>query len=304
MPELPEVQTTVSFLQEKIAGQKITKIWSDNKKAVKKPLSFKVFKKDLVGSRIEALSRKAKYIIFHLSASKTLIIHQRMTGHLLLGRWRQEGEGSEWKPEFPEAMQDPYNGYLHFIFWLDSEKMLALSDLRKFATIRLYKKSIPQDPTKVTGIEKLDELGPDPLEENLDYEEFVELFSSKRSAIKPALLDQSVVSGIGNIYSDEILWQARVNPHRKVSALSAEDFKRIYNALFLVLEKALSLGGTSIVDYRKPDGEKAGYAEVRKVYKREGEACPRCGAKIKRDKISGRSAHFCPQCQKITGEID
>lgn len=296
IPELPEVQTTVSQLKKQVEGAKITRVWTDAEKLIKKPASFGRFKNEITGSEIENISRRAKYIIIHLSGPKTLVLHQRMTGHLLLGRWKKE-EGN-WVPIKKGPLEDKYNKYIHVVFWLDSGQMLALSNLRKFATLELYNKEVPTAPNKKTGIKKLDKLGCEPLTKTFTFEKFKEGLQGRSAAVKKVLMDQKVISGIGNIYSDEILWEAKVSPEKGVKDLTGSELERIYVAIPKVLEKALRLKGTSIVDYRMPSGQKGGYGEQLKVYKQEGEKCPRCGGKIKRVKIGGRSAHYCPQCQK------
>jgi formamidopyrimidine-DNA glycosylase len=294
MPELPEVETTVEYLREKIEGEKIIGLWSDSPKLFK-GYSQKKFKEQVVGEKIEAISRRAKYVIFHLSSKKTIVAHQRMSGHFLVGKWEKEGD--DWIPQGNKDLKDRYNQYLHVILKLASGKMLALSTLRKFSTLSLYEKEIPRDPGKQTGIEELDKLGPEPFSGQFSWEYFKKSLKNRRAAIKTILMNQEIVGGIGNIYSDEILWRAKTNPERKVNKLADEELKRVYKNIRPVLKKALKLEGTSTSDYRKPSGQKGGYTEERKVYQREDEPCPRCGAPIERVKISGRSAHFCPQCQ-------
>lgn len=296
MPELPEVETTVRQLKKHLIGAKITRVWTDAKKLIKKPPSFSKFKKEIVGSKIKHISRRAKYIIFHLSGKKTLVIHQKLTGHLLLGKWERKND--KWTPAEKGPLEDKYNQYLHVIFWLDSGQMLALSNLRKFATLQLFNKKVPSDPSKKANIKELDQLGPEPLSREFTFTQFKKALKGRRAAIKKILMDQEVISGLGNIYSDEILWKAKVNPQNKVSDLSHPQLKRIYQAIPKVLKQAVKLKGTSVTDYRMPSGKKGGYDAKRRVYRREGEPCPRCGTKIKRVKISGRSTHFCPKCQK------
>lgn len=294
MPELPEVETTIKYLREKIKGEKIIGLWSDSPKLFK-GCSQKGFKELVVGEKIKAISRRAKYVIFHLSSKKTIVAHQRMSGHFLVGKWKKEKD--DWVPQGNEDLKDRYNQYLHVIFELDSGKMLALSTLRKFSTLSLYEKEIPRDPGKEPEIEELNKLGPEPFSDEFSWEYFKGSLENRRAAIKTILMNQEIVGGIGNIYSDEILWRAKINPKRKVNELSNKELKRVYKNILPVLKKALKLEGTSTSDYRKPSGQKGGYTEERKVYQREGEPCPRCGASIERTKISGRSAHFCPQCQ-------
>jgi formamidopyrimidine-DNA glycosylase len=291
MPELPEVETIVRDLNKYILGRKIEDIWSDFKKIVKKPRDFEVFKKELIGTKIEGLKRRGKNILFELSGDKTLLIHQKLTGHLLLGKW--ELEKGKWQAKIPGPLtEDPMNKFLHLIFFLDDGRQLALSDLRKFAKVELW------DKVELENSEEIKSLGPEPLEKSFTFEKFKKVLPEK-GKIKQVLMDQTVIAGIGNIYSDEILWQAKIHPFKDVSKLSESNLKKIYQAIKEILPKAIELGGESISDFRRISGERGGFDHLRKVYRREGEKCPRCGTIIKKVKLAGRSAHFCPSCQKI-----
>jgi len=290
MPELPEVETTVRDLQKNILGRKIEDIWSDFKKIVKKPKNFEQFKKEIKGKKIQKIWRRGKNILFNLSQNKTLLVHQKLTGHLLLGRW--ELEKKQWKSKIKgPLLEDSKNKFLHLIFFLDNSQMLALSDLRKFAKVELL------DEEELER--ELKEIGPEPLKKDFTLDKFKEIFQQARGKIKQILIDQAIVAGIGNIYSDEILWQAKIHPLKKIKQLSDEELKRIYQAMKEILSKAIKLEGESISDFRRISGEKGYFDKERKVYRRENEKCPRCGTIIKRIKLTGRSAHFCPKCQKI-----
>ncbi len=323
MPELPEVQTTVDELRESVIGRKITDVWTDCPKLIKKPESFDEFKGQITGCEIQGVSRRAKYVILHLSNQKTLLVHQKMTGHLLVGKWRRghddnddddgnddgvdnTGKRSETAGEWISAIPGPLkndrlNDYIRVLFWLNNGEQLALSDLRKFAKIELYPQDIPKESTAIstskTGIKGLDELGPEPLNDEFSFEQFQKQLEGRSAAIKTVLMDPKVVVGIGNIYSDEILWFAKVHPEAATNTLTKKQLHAIYKNIEPVLEKAVRLQGTSFGDYRKPDGTKGGYQEARKVYSKEGERCPRCGTEIERIKVNQRSAHFCPSCQ-------
>ena len=135
MPELPEVETTVRDLQKKIIGQRIKNIWTDWRKIIKKPKNFAIFEKQIKGKKIKKIKRKGKNILFELSEDKTLLIHQKLTGHLLLGNWQLKG--GSWKPKDPSPIENPRNRFLHLVFWLNNDQQLALSDLRKFAKVEL-----------------------------------------------------------------------------------------------------------------------------------------------------------------------
>ena len=292
MPELPEVETTVRDLKKHILGRKIEDVWSDAKSLIKKPKDFGLFKKEIIGKEIKKNWRRGKNILFELSGEKTLLIHQKLTGHLLLGKW--ELAKGEWQAKIPGPLSnDSMNRFLHLIFWLDDGRMLALSDLRKFAKVELW------DSEKFKESEELKSLGPEPLEKEFTFEKFRKTLQQAQGKIKQVLMDQNIIAGIGNIYSDEILWEAKVNPLKETKQLSDEKIKRIYRAMREILPKAIEVGGESISDFRRISGEKGGFDPWRKVYRREGEKCPRCGTIIKRIKIGGRSTHYCPQCQKL-----
>lgn len=291
MPELPEVQTTVNDLSRKIIGRRIIDAWSDWPKALK-GFSFDGFKKIVKDKKILSVKRRAKNILIYLSDGFLMLVHQKMTGHLLVGRW--EINGKKVVPLGPkEVVSDPYNRFIHLIFYLDNGKMLALSDARKFAKVLLDKKD------KIENLPELKNLGPEPLEKNFTFDKFVKSVNPEKRKIKQVLMDPEVIAGIGNIYSDEILWQSRVHPFKPANKLSDKDLKKIYLAMRSILFKALKLRGTSISDYRDTAGKKGKYAGTRLVYRREGQPCPRCGAGIVRVKMGGRSAHYCPICQKL-----
>jgi len=290
MPELPEVETIVRDLQKKVLGRAFIDVWTDFKKIIKSPKDFEEFKKEIKGKTIKKVKRRAKNILFELSNNKTLLIHQKLTGHLLLGKWQQK-EG-KWEATIPGPLkEDPMNKFLHLIFWLDNNQMLALSDLRKFAKVELLDKD--------TLEKELSSFGPEPLDKDFTFEKFKEVLDKKRKGkIKQVLMDQEVIAGIGNIYSDEILWTAKIHPFRDISKISETELKAIYQAMRKILPRAIELGGESISDFRRVSGERGYFDKERKVYRREGEKCSRCGTVIKRIKLAGRSAHFCPYCQK------
>jgi formamidopyrimidine-DNA glycosylase len=291
VPELPEVETIVRDLNKEVLSRTFFDVWTDFKKMIKKPKSFEEFKKEIKGKKILNIRRRGKNIIFELSDNRSLLIHQKLTGHLLFGKW--QFLNGDWQSLIPGPLsEDPMNKFLHLIFWLDDKRQLALSDLRKFAKVELIKKE---------ELEKeLKSLGPEPLEKDFDFKKFKEqILKKKRGKIKQVLMDQEVIAGIGNIYSDEILWQAKVHPFKDIKRLSDEEIKEIYLAMREILKKAIAARGESISDFRRISGEKGGFDPLRKVYRREGEKCSRCGSIIKRIKLGGRSAHFCPNCQKL-----
>jgi len=290
MPELPEVETTVKELNREVLGWTFIDVWSDFKKMIKEPESFDKFKKEIKNKKIKRIWRRGKNILFDLSGDKTLLIHQKLTGHLLSGKW--EFKGGRWFPP-SGPLSEKINTYVHLLFTFDNGQMLALSDLRKFAKVELWNTETLKES------EEMKSLGPEPLEKDFTFEKFEETLRQTQGKIKKVLMDQTVIAGIGNIYSDETLFEAKIHPFKEVSKLSKIEFKRIYQSMQKILKRAIELKGESISDFRRISGEKGGFDPLRKVYRREGQKCLRCGTIIKKAKIAGRSAHFCPRCQKL-----
>ena len=295
MPELPEVETTAKGLRSKVLNRAFVDVWSDWKKTVKKPADFELFKKELInppagGKKINNIYRRAKNIIFDLSDNYSLLVHQKMTGHLLVGKWNNEN--GTWKPSDKKSLlNDPYNRFLHLIFFLDNGEMIALSDARKFAKVELWK---TEELKK-----ELEKIGPEPLEKSFTFGKFKKIFVGKKGRVKQVIMNPDIIAGIGNIYASEALWSAKIHPEKNVAKLSEKELKSLYQAIKKVLELSVKLGGESFSDYRKPDGSKGDFDTERKVYKRENQECHRCGTKIKRISFGGRSAFYCPHCQKI-----
>jgi len=292
MPELPEVETTVRGLNRALnsLSARFIDVWTDCWKIIKKPANFENFRAEIKNKKIEKIWRRGKNIIFELSEGYSLLIHQKLTGHLLYGCWVKKN--GNWLPIGNGVLVDRVNNYIHLIFFLNNEKMIALSDLRKFAKVELWK------TRELLNSNELNSLGPEILEKSFTLEKFKGALSKKKGRIKEVLMDQAVISGVGNIYSDEALWRARVNPFKRVSDLTEGELGKIYDSLQDVLRKSIKLHGESFSDYRDVNGEKGGFDEIRMVYRREGEKCSRCGAIIGRKKMGSRSAHFCPNCQK------
>ncbi len=300
MPELPEVQTVVDDLNRKVAGRTIAGLWFDWPKALKDPLDqqrdeiahayVETFKKTVIGKKILRAERRAKNILIRLSGGYLMLVHQKMTGHLLVGKWGIEN-GKPVPIEPKEMVEDSYNGYIHLIFYLDDGRMLALSDLRKFAKVLLG------TAEQIENLKELTELGPEPLDPKFRFAAFKKIILGERRKIKQVLMDPSVIAGIGNIYSDEIAWRAYVHPFRPANQINGKELKTMFAAMKAVLKQAIKLRGTSFGDFRDTAGKRGLFGDVRKVYGRERKPCPRCTTAIVRQKIGGRSAHFCPRCQ-------
>lgn len=287
MPELPEVETIVNDLNEKVSSRTIRNVWSDIER-----FGVKKLKLGIVGSKIKRVERAGKNILFYLTGEKILLVHQKMTGHLMYGKWKIE-KNSGGKEKVLSLSGGPFedkaNNYIHLIFGLDNGRQIALSDLRKFAKVKVY------HARNAGEIEMLKNLGPDALKVN--FADFRKGIAVEKGSIKRVLMNQEFISGIGNIYSDEILWKAEIYPGTKIGHLSAISLKKIFEEMKIVLKKAVKKRGTSISDFRDAFGEKGKYGNELLVYRRAGQPCFRCGDKITRIKINGRGACFCPVCQ-------
>jgi|SRR3989344_2596248 len=299
MPELPEVETVARGLNQTVKGRKIKDVWTDWPKYFRLPKGETAFKKCIVGRKITGAGRRAKYVLIALSGDYLLAIHQKMTGHLLYGFWKP-GTGNrkpagwekeKWIPKpFSGPLTDPMNRFVRLIFFLDNKKMLAFSDVRRFGKVLCG----PKDEV----MNHLNGLGPEPLDPAFTFKKFKDLFLKKRGRIKQVIMNPEFIAGIGNIYADEILYAAKIHPLSRVEKLKDRELKAIYNATKKILVSAIKVRGTSIDDFRDLAGKKGGYSDIRMVYQRAGQKCPR-GHIIKRIKIGGRSAHFCPTEQKL-----
>ncbi|MBI2049896.1 MAG: bifunctional DNA-formamidopyrimidine glycosylase/DNA-(apurinic or apyrimidinic site) lyase [Candidatus Staskawiczbacteria bacterium] len=290
MPELPEVETTVKGLNSRVLKRALVDVWSDWEKTIKKPENFKVFKKEIKGKKILKIWRRAKNVIFDLSGGYSLLVHQKMTGHLMVGQWKRVR--NKWLPVKKGPLEEKINTFLHVIFFLDSGKMIALSDVRKFAKVELW------ETEGLLNSKEFKRIGPEPLDKNFTFDKFKSRLEGKRGKIKQVLMNQEAIAGVGNIYASEILWWAKIHPMRNCQSLKEKELENIYKHTKNVLRIGVKLGGESFADYRNVEGKKGNFDDERKVYKREGEKCFRCKRPIKRLKFGGRSAFFCPHCQK------
>lgn len=303
MPELPEVQTIVTDLNEKIKGDTITDFWSDHRKAIKN--NFADFLKNVKGRKILGTERIGKNIFINLSGNKTLYIHLKMTGHLLVKSEKFPPKADQPMTEKVKSVEnyfsDRVNQYVHHIFYLGKNKRMEFSDLRKFAKIILV------DTDKINELEGIKNLGIDVMSNEFTLKKFQEILEKKSAKGGPAyggkkirdiLMDQNIVSGIGNIYASEILFEAGVLSTRLVKNLSKKEIILIYKSIRKILKKAIKLRGTSDSDYRDTSGKPGGFQKVLKVYNRTGKKCLKCGTIIARIKIGQRSAFYCSKCQK------
>lgn len=300
MPELPEVHTTVTGLQKVLPGLTIKDIWTDmwseaklSKNTIKDRSYFPYFKKYVLGKKVTAVRRRAKHILIDLDNGFTVIIHMKMTGHLMVGRWKMVGD--RWKPVDPQSpLNDPYNRHIHVMFTFSNKAHMAFCDSRKFGTIVVEK-------TNTLHLERFAHLGPEPLETTFTLKHFKErLLKSPTRAIKTVLMDQSILAGIGNIYSDEMLHRAHILPTRTPGRLNETEWKLLFRSMKEVLTKGIDFGGDSTSDYRNIEGKRGAFHKNHRVYLRTKEKCLArgCRGMVEKQSIGGRSAHFCRMCQK------
>lgn len=287
MPELPEVQTTVSGLDRVLRGLVITDVWTEynspyfhGKDTIKDPKYFKYFKKEITGAKIVNVTRRAKNILIHLSNDFTVLIHMKMTGHVMYGNYNKE---------------DPFNRFIRLIFYLSNGKTMELCDTRKFAKVTLLPTKTMHETIHLKGI------GPEPLEKEFTFPVFKKQISKKPDwKIKLVLLDQTNIAGIGNIYADESLWRAGIHPESRVGKIDEKKLKDLYKAIQKTLSMGIDFGGDSMSDYRNIDGERGKFQEKHMAYRRTGKPCLKkgCGGKIERIVVGGRGTHFCKTHQK------
>lgn len=266
MPELPEVETIKRDLEKIIIGKRITEVCVHNPMVIREP-SLSKFKKGIEGATIKNILRRAKVLILELSNKKALTVHLKMTGQLVYPGTAKQSRVS---------------------FHLSNGKILDFNDQRLFGELRLL------DDWRDLKFIRL--LGPEPAD--LNFQQFQEKLSNKKTKVKSLLMDQAFISGIGNIYAAEILFQAKINPERSVAKLTEEEKYLLFKAINDILNKAVRLGGSSVDDYIRPSGERGQYAKCHKVYGRQGQPCLNCKTIIKRIAQGGRGTFFCPQCQR------
>jgi formamidopyrimidine-DNA glycosylase len=288
MPELPEVETVRRGLHELILGRTVAKVSHDTPKSF--PNAAHDVDAFLIGAKIADVRRRAKVLLIDLSTDYTLVIHLKMTGQLV---FRGEAVFGAGHPSDSLIGELPDRSTRVTLEFTDGSK-LYFNDQRKFGWMRLL-------PTiEVPNIDFMKKVGPEPLEANFTAKEFTARFTRRaKSPIKAALLDQSVIAGVGNIYADESLWGAKVHPQTLVKNVSAAQFRSLYSELRKVMNIAIEKGGSTDKNYVNAEGKKGSYMDFARVFRREGEACPRCGTTIIKFRAAGRGTHICPHCQTL-----
>lgn len=273
MPELPEVQTVVDSLRPKICDKRFSKVEVLEEVLVEKP-EIEEFKDILTEQKIESIRRRGKYIIMELGNGYYLVTHLRMTGRFIYNDTVEEvGE------------------YDYILFEFVEGGELRLGSKRKFTRVYLV------DDLAEAG--SLTDLGPEPLSDEFTLDEFRNMIAKRRGRMKPLLLNQKFIAGIGSIYADESLFIAGIHPERKADTLNGGEITELYEAIKTVLAEGIKHRGTTKWDYVDASGEAGSYQDELRVYDRAGEECFVCGTMVQRIEVGSRSAYFCPRCQPM-----
>lgn len=287
MPELPEVETVKRGLQRLIIGRIITSITSDTDKSF--PNAPEDVKQFVVGASIDSIERRAKVLMINLSSEYTLVIHLKMTGQLV---YRGELAFGAGHPNDSLIDELPDRSTRVTMTFQDSSK-LFFNDQRKFGWVKLF-------PTvEVPNIDFMQKVGPEPLNDEFTDKEFMErIMRRKNSLIKAALLDQTVIAGIGNIYADESLFAAKIHPETRVKDVPQKQLQHLFNDIREVLALSIEKGGSTDRNYVNAEGKRGSYIDFAKVFRKEGNPCQRCGQNIIKIRAAGRGTHLCSFCQK------
>jgi len=289
MPELPEVETVRRGLAELIIGKVV--VSSENDTAKGFPNTDADVRQFLFGSTVTAIRRRAKVLMIDLSTEYSLVIHLKMTGQLVFVDKEERFGAGHPNDSLVNALPDKSTRVT--ITFKDGSK-LFFNDQRKFGWVKLM-------PTvEIPELPFMKKVGPEPLELDFTAEQFAARFARRgRTNIKAAILDQSVVAGVGNIYADESLWGAKVHPKRLVETITADEFQLLYTDLREVMNLSIEKGGSSNRNYVNAEGKRGSYMDFARVFRREGLPCPRCGTTIEKLRVAGRGTHICPHCQTL-----
>ena len=289
MPELPEVETVRRGLSKLIIRKKVVNVMHDTPKSF--PNTDSDVRQFLIGSQVTAIRRRAKVLMIDLSSDYSLVIHLKMTGQLVFVSTDERFGAGHPSDSLINALPDKSTRVT--VAFVDGSQ-LFFNDQRKFGWVKLL-------PTlEILNLPFMQKVGPEPLEDTFTAQQFAERFIRRgRTNIKAALLDQSVVAGVGNIYADESLWGAKVHPKRLTATITTAEFKKLYTALRAVMNLSIEKGGSSNRNYVNAEGKKGSYMDFASVFRREGLPCPRCGTTIEKLRVAGRGTHICPYCQTL-----
>ncbi len=284
MPELPEVETIARELRPLIAGARISGFWTDWPRAIKHPEPA-AFAAGVDGRTIDEVGRRAKWLVLELSGGWVMALQVKMTGQV-----------------FVLPAGTPHDAHVHLKLALDDGREILVRDVRKFARIALYRRDEAGRALGADGVtDAFADLGPEPLDPAFTVARFRALIRGRRGRLKPLLVDQAFLAGVGNIYADEALWRSRLHPLRSASTLTTRDERLLYTAIREVLQEGIDHRGASVDDYTAPEGD--GEMQDRlQVYQRTSLPCVRCGHPIRRFVLGIRATHFCSWCQRLPGE--
>lgn len=286
MPELPEVETVRRGLLRLVVSKRIVAVTHDTPKSF--PNAAKDVEEFLVGSTVIAIRRRAKVLMIDLSSQYSLVIHLKMTGQLVYRGDQVFGAGHP----SDSLIGDLPDKSTRVVIDFSDGSHLYFNDQRKFGWVRLY--PISEIPT----IDFMRTVGPEPLEDVFTAEQFVGRIRRRNgTTIKAALLDQTVLAGVGNIYADESLWGACIHPASRVRDLDNEQLARLLGEIKFVMNLSIEKGGSTDKNYVTAEGKRGSYIDFARVFRREGLACSRCGTVIEKSRVAGRGTHHCPICQ-------
>lgn len=289
MPELPEVETVRRGLSELITGKTFVSVVHDTLKSF--PNTDTDVAQFLIDAKVTDIRRRAKVLMIDLSTQYSLVVHLKMTGQLVfVSKDARFGAGHP-NDSLVNALPDKSTRVtLNFT----DGSQLFFNDQRKFGWVRLM-------PTlEISNLPFMQKVGPEPLDADFSVKDFTQRFKRRaRTNIKAAILDQSVIAGVGNIYADESLWGAKIHPKRLVATITPTEFKKLYTELREVMNLSIEKGGSSNRNYVNAEGKRGSYMDFARVFRREGLPCPRCGTTIEKLRVAGRGTHICPHCQRL-----
>ncbi len=287
MPELPEVETIRKDLEKVILNKKITKIDIKKPKLIKND-NIEDFVSDITNNKLKSINRIGKLIYIDISDNKNLLIHLKMTGQLIYQSKNNTVAGGHNWPPIDTGLP---NKYSHVIFHFDDDSTLFFNDQRQFG----YLKTINNSDLKII----IEDYGIEPLQKNFTLENFKNIFKNRKSNIKSILLNQKIISGLGNIYVDEICFDSGIKPHTLANKLTSEKIKKLHFSTEKIISNAIKYRGTTFSDYVDSKGSKGNFSHQLKVYGRKDQNCLKCKKNIiQKTKLASRGTYFCTNCQK------
>lgn len=273
MPELPEVETVRRTLAGLIVGRTIERVTVHLPRIIQRPDDIRAFEIELAGHTILDVGRRGKFLLI------------KMDGLVLVSHLRMEGRYGLY------SSSDPFEKHTHVVFHFNDGMELRYKDVRQFGTMHLF------EPGQELNSKPLAKLGLEPLEDTFTFEAFCSVIAGRTTKIKPTLLNQEYIVGLGNIYVDEALFRAGIYPQLQANRLTSAQLQKLYESILATLSEAVHAGGSSIKSYVNGQGEMGMFQHSLNVYGRQGQPCPSCGQPIEKITLAGRGTHFCPNCQ-------